>query len=110
MIPFITFREPDENGGVRYYILQREFPHYIGVVSISPDGTIVNAPISGYYLWVVFAGTLRGNMIPAFPDVYKEMESVFTAMSEWYYLNRIKSNPKKYAKFKIKENVPISNK
>lgn len=101
MIPFITFREPDDNGAVQYYILQREFPHYVAVVKNVPHGNIVNAPISGYYLWVCFAGTLRGNMIPAFPDVYKEMESVFTSMAEWYFVNRINSNPKKYKKWKI---------
>lgn len=111
MTPYITFRETDDKGELQYYILQREFPHYIGVVKSMPEATTwVNAPVAGHYLWVCFAGTLRGNMVPAFPDFHKEMESVFTSMAEWYYLNRIKGNEKKFKKFKIETNVPISPK
>lgn len=103
MKPYITFREADDNGELQYYILQREFPHYLGVIKSTPtEGILMQTPISGHYLWVAFAGTLRGNMIPGYKEVYNEMESVFTAMAEWYYLNRIKPNEKKYKKWKIK--------
>lgn len=111
MQPYITYRETDDKGELQYYILQREFPHYLGVVKSSPqESVLVQAPVAGHYLWVVFSGTIRGNMIPAYQEIYKEIESVFTAMAEWYFLNRIKGNEKKFKKFKIETNVPISTK
>jgi len=110
MTKYITFREKDDKGELQYYILQRDFPHYVGLISNAPkESVLMQAPIAGHYLWVVFSGTLRGNMIPAYQEIYKEIESVFTNMSEWYYINRIKPNEKKYKKFKIQSNVPIGN-
>ena len=103
MSPYISFRELDDKGELQYYILQREWPHYVGVIKSKPqESVLVQAPVSGHYLWVAFCGTLRGNMIPAFAEVYKEIESVFTGMAEWYFTERISTSPSKFKKFKIK--------
>lgn len=108
---FITFREPDDTGEVQYYILQREHPHYIGVIKNLPrEKTLMRAAIPGHILWVEFAGTLRGNFVESRVDIVAELNGVFTDMAEWFYLNRIKPNEKKFKKFKLKSNVPVSNK
>lgn len=110
MIPYITFREIDDSGELQYYILQREHPHYVGVIKNVPHGNILmRAAIPGHMLWVEFAGTLRGNFVEARTDIVAELDGLFTDMAQWFYLNRVKPNEKKYKKFKLKSNVPISN-
>jgi len=99
--PFITYREKDDKGVLQYYILQRDFPHLVGV--ILPNFTIGNwyAPISGYMLWVNFTGTLRGNQIPSYQDVGKEIQSILDNMSCWFGEQRIAMDEKRFKKFKI---------
>lgn len=105
MSPFITFRDRDANGELQYYILQREFPHFVGILVSQPvEHSLAQSPISGHYLWVAFAGTLRGNIIPGYQDIQNEIESVFQNMAAWYYTNRIEPDLKKYRKWKIQSN------
>lgn len=102
MSPFITYREADNNGQLQYYILQKEHPHFIGVISTSPTKLLVPAiPITAHNLWVVFDGTLRGSLIPSYLNVGEEIKSVMMDMAQWYYANRIAVEPKKYKKFKV---------
>jgi len=103
MKPFITFREEDEQGELQYYILQKAFPHYLGrIVSQKLESNLMQKPVSGYNLYVVFNGSLRGNLVPAFKDVYEEIENVFHAMADYFYRERILKEEKKYQKWKIK--------
>ena len=72
-IPFITYREL-HNGQLEYYVLQKEFPHFLGRIVTSPvPNAIVNCPVAGYNLWVTFNGTLRGNIIPDYKNIIDEI-------------------------------------
>jgi hypothetical protein len=101
MNSYITYRDFDVEGELQYFILQREFPHYIGFISTYPKESIVYPiQITGYYLWVAFAGTLRGNLVPNYKSVSEDINLILNDMAVWYYANRIVTNPKKYKKFK----------
>jgi hypothetical protein len=100
MQPFITFREMDESGQLRYYILQREHPHFIGEICYHPSG-IAPAQIPSHELWICFRGTLQGFVLPARTTVFEELYGVLTKMCDWFYANRISPNPKKYAKWHL---------
>lgn len=111
MIPYITYRETDDVGRLCFYILQKKFPHYTGLLVTNPrEGALVNAPIPSYMLWVTFAGCLNGNFVPGYADALEEIEFVFRDMANWYYENRLSDNPKKYSKFKINSDVSIPGK
>lgn len=104
MSPFVTFKDRDEKGEVQYYILQRSYPHFLGVVSYYPSGEpICQVPVTGHHLYVTFSGVLRGNFIPAHQGVEQEIEGVFHSMALWFYSNRISVEPKKYKKWAIKQ-------
>lgn len=101
MDKFITFREA-KDGVLQYYILQREFPHFIGKISEFPDKVLVfSFPVAGYNLWVSFGYTLRGKYIPSYPNVEKEIQQCLSDMALWFLDNRINQDKKRYAKFKI---------
>ncbi len=102
MNPFITYREKDENGVLQYYILQRDFPHFIGVILPSFEVGNWYAPISGYMLWVNFAGTIRGGLIPSYRDISDEINYSMQKMADWYLPDRVLVNKKKYKKWEIK--------
>ena len=106
MIPFITYRE-DERDGRRYYIVQKAFPHWRGVVTLYPlDNKLAQSvPITGFNLYVSFCGVLQGNFIPLQNNVEKEAQAMLQQMSEWYLEQRIKPNEKKYKKFKQPSHV-----
>lgn len=108
MIPYITYREADNEGILRYYILQKAHPHYVAVISYIPiENKLVGCvAISDYHLYVNFAGTLRGNMIPADKGAIKEIEAVLSDMGSWYFVNRVQPDVKRFKKHKI--NVPAS--
>lgn len=109
MKPFIVFKEIDSNGELKHYVLQRDFPHYLGVILEYPrQEAIVKSAVSGYNLWVCFAGTLRGNFIPNYPEVLVEKQRVFDIMANWFYTNCVMPEEKKYKRFKIKDNATIS--
>lgn len=102
MIPYITYRETDINGRLCYYILQKQFPHYVGLISLGKmDNVISSIPVGGYNLYVNFNGVLQGNFIPSYNDVLDEIDVVLSSMADWFYYNRVVIEPKKYSRFKI---------
>ena len=104
MTPYITFRESDNEGNLRYYILQKAFPHFLGAITYLPiDNAIIHsAPISDYNMYVSFSGTIKGNVIPLLNSIDKEAESIMADMAQWYYQNRIMVDEKRFKKWKIK--------
>lgn len=102
MSPYITFRDTDKDGQLQYYILQRAFPHWVGLVATNPaQKSIMKVPIAGYDMWVCFAGTLRGNVAPSYKDIDKEISAVLHGMANFYLEHRILTNPSKYKKWKL---------
>lgn len=102
MSPFITFRDTDSNGELTLFVLQRDYPHFVGVLATYPSGkAVVEVPISGHNLYMRYYGTLRGNFIPLSNHIDLEMESVFHAMALWFYSERIMKDPKRYKKWAI---------
>lgn len=100
--PFITYREEDEFKRLCFFILQKAQPHYVGILLTSPrEGSLVNMPLPEYNLWITYNGILAGNFVPGYKEVERDIENCFAEMTEWYYLNRIKTDPKKYKHFKI---------
>lgn len=110
MNKFITFRDKDDNGQLQYYILQRDFPHYVGRIETNPYGkALIKVPIPQYNMYVSLTGTLRGALIPSYRDVPREVEDVIFSMANWFKVNRIDVEPKKYQKFKIISNATSPN-
>ena len=102
MQPFITFKDIDKNDIDIYYILQRDFPHYLGAICYQPMAdSICCVPVAGHNLWITFMGTIRGNYVPSYPDAIKEIEIIFVSMANWFYVNRIQKEPKRYKKWAI---------
>lgn len=100
--PYITYREEDE-GILKYFILQKDFPHNIGVVATQPNiESLVQSTVAGYNLWIVFVGTLRGNFVAVYPNYEKDMQQIFDNMALWFVAERILKDQKRYEKFKIK--------
>ncbi len=109
MQPYITYRELDKNNELQFYVLQKEFPHYVGYISaVKKENVIAQCPISEYNLYVVFCGTIRGNFIPSYKNIVEEIEASVISMANWYKENRILTNQKRYEKFKIKNNDTAS--
>lgn len=109
MNPYITFKDKDVKGVLQYYILQREFPHFLGIVSSVPMAGTWQSPISAHQMWIVFAGTLRGNMVPGYNNISDEIQVVLDAMAAWFYSERILPDEKRYKKFKIATNDTVRN-
>lgn len=102
MSPFITFTDKSASGETEYYILQREYPHFVGMIAYIPSvEPICQVPIAGHHLYINFWGTLRGRLMPISKNIDKEIGSVFEQMASWYYQNRILTDPKRYKKFAI---------
>lgn len=102
MMRYITYREIDSEGRLCYYILQKQFPHYKGIIALGKlENTLSSAPIAGYKMYVNFNGTLRGNLIPSYNDVMKEIDIIMEDMAIWFLNNRILADQKKYSKFKV---------
>ena len=102
MSPFVTYRDTDKAGQLQYYILQRAFPHYTGLISDRIiDGSILQVPVTRHNLYITFAGCLRGNYIAAYDGWEKHMTEIFHQMAAWYYENRILTNPKKFKRWAI---------
>lgn len=102
MSDYITYREQvgEEMG---YFILQKEFPHFCGQISERPIVNFIQpCPIAGYGLYVIFHGTLRGNVIPSYKNVGEEIALVMQDMALFFLDNRILQNPKKYKKWLIR--------
>lgn len=109
MANFITYRELGSDGELKYYILQKAFPHVVGVVSGVPSELKPQSPIPGYMLWVVFDGTIRGNSIPSYGNAIKEVYAILDKMASWFYTDRILKFEKKFKKFKILNNANTIN-
>ena len=106
---FLTYRETDEDGRLCYYILQKAHPHYCGIVSVGPlSDTLASAPVGGYNLYVNFKGTIEGNYVPSYKDVLVDIQACMWDMANWFHSNRVITETKKYAKFKINRDAPIS--
>jgi hypothetical protein len=102
MEPFITFRDTDRQGNLQYYILQRDYPHYCGmIVEKRSDTAIMQMPVAKHHLYVEYAGTIRGSYVPGHKDVMQEIEHVFRHMAEWYYEHRIVPDPKRFKKWAV---------
>ena len=109
MIPFITFTEKDNNNKIRFYILQRAFPNYIGEIILGEPLVDWYSAIPGYNMCICFAGTLGGALIPAVKNVTDEIISTMQTMALWYLANVISLNLNKYNKLKIMPHeVPAS--
>ena len=109
MQPFITYRELDKNNELQYFVLQKEFPHCVCYISaVKKENVLSQMPIAGYNLYVVFNGTIRGNIIPSYKNIAEEIDSVIASMANWYKENRIENNNKRYNKFKIKKDDTTS--
>lgn len=105
--PYITYRE-HVGGKNHYFVLQKEFPHYVAIITTMPvEGALVNQPVASYQLYLSFNGTLSGNYIPSYQDVYDEIVHVFFEMSNWFYAERVLREPKRYKKWKIQPRETI---
>ena len=101
MEKYISYRESDA-GELRYYILQKEFPHFIGEISTKPEKRLVGATaVPGYNLWIVFGWCLRGQSLPSYKDVSEMILTTMNDMASWYVAERIAKDEKRYSKFKI---------
>jgi hypothetical protein len=102
MSPYITFRDINKKGELSYYILQRAYPHYVFEITTIPEDSffINNMPITNYYMWLKFDGTILGDFIPSYKNVYDEINEIMFNASNWFYENRICTNESKYKKFK----------
>lgn len=104
-IPFITYHEEVE-GETKYFILQKAFPHNVGVICVQPSANpIGQSTIAGYNLWITWSGTLRGKMLAAYPEYEKDLQLCFDEMANFFLSERILKNERRYAKFKIKKDV-----
>ncbi|MES2287390.1 MAG: hypothetical protein V4547_16980 [Bacteroidota bacterium] len=103
MIPnYITYREQDNSGRLCYYILQKAYPHFIGIISVGQlENSLCSIPIANYNLYVNFHATLVGRFLPSYKDVLEDIELSMAGMADWFYHNRILADYKKYNKFKI---------
>lgn len=100
--PFLTYRETNEKGELIYYILQKEFPHYLAWVSNTRvEKALAQATVAGYNMQIVFCGTISGAFIPSYRGVVEQIQMVIESMSSWFLDNRINVEPKKYLKFKL---------
>ena len=107
MQPYITYRE-EENGKLQYFILQRAYPHYVGVIAEGPKNVVAQAvPVSSHNLWVCYWGVIQGRLAPSYKDAIREIQVVLEEMALWFYEQRVLKEPSKYKKFKI--NVSSTN-
>ncbi len=107
MEPFITYRDKDKAGELQYYILQRAFPHFQGVILTYPkEGAFAESIVSGYNMYISYAGTISGNYILSKRDIESECQFVMQKMAEWFYANRILKESRKYKKFKVNDSMP----
>lgn len=103
---FITYREENETGLLCYYIVQKAHPHYCAIVSVGPlTDRLSSVPVGGYNLYVNFNYCLRGHYVPSYNDVMDEISAVMWQMSNWFLINRVLTDQRRYSKFKILTDV-----
>lgn len=111
MQPFITYRDKDNQGNLQYYVLQRAYPHYVGLINRTPTpNAIAEAPIPQYELYVTFNGVLQGNYFPSYKDAREEAQQIYENMAAWFWAERIAMDKKRFEKFKIKKDVSTDTK
>lgn len=93
--PYILYYE-----GAEYYILQKDFPNFIGKITNKTENDLAQYPIAGYNLYVSFVGTLRGRYMPADKFILQEVQHVYADMANYLLDKKIKNN-KDYEKYKI---------
>jgi len=91
--PYIIYREDGSD-----YILQRNFPNYIGRITEKLERSIAQYPIPGYNLYISFAGMLNGNFIQMDSLAVQHAEEIMSKMSSFFVQKLDKS---KYEKYKI---------
>ncbi len=102
MTQYITFRDVDSNNELCYFILLRKWPYYIGkVIPYYQPDAIAIANVPAHSLWVVYDGVIEGRYFPSNGAMKDELKEVFQKMAEWYYANRILTNPKKFKKWAL---------
>jgi hypothetical protein len=100
--PFITFREKDDDGILQYYVLQRGWPHYLGLVTDNPHlASILKVPLAGYRFYVSYSGVLVGNYAPSSKEGESEMLLTLQQMANWFLKERILPYQRKYKNWKI---------
>lgn len=101
-IPYITYREPNKDGVLQYFVLQKSHPHYVGkLTGYTDEVSLLKVPISGYALQLNFHGVLRGRYLPAYKGVDEDLLIEFQKMAQWFLDERILKDEKRYKKFKI---------
>lgn len=95
--PFVTFKD-----GENLYLLQVEFPHYKALVqSVPNEKALIQIQVPMYRIYIVFAGTLAGNLLHVRADYQKELDKLFLVMSDWYLEHRISKFPERFKKAQI---------
>jgi hypothetical protein len=90
-------------GELQYFILQREWPHYIGMIIDNPNyKSLVKVPVPNTTLYVSLWGTLQGRLLPANAGMDNGIAATLTNMAVFYYEERIIPNQKKYKKWLLK--------
>ena len=100
--PFVTFKDTDGQGKLQYYVMQRQYPNFVGTIVERPiEDSLACIPVAGHNLWVAFAGTVQGAYIPISKNMLREITETFIKMAEWYSIHRVMANPGRYKKFKV---------
>lgn len=94
---YIIFRED-----ASLYILQKNFPHYIGKLTSNPQEGISQYPITGYRLYISFAGTLIGKYINSDRFSVRELHPILADMGNFILEMHILKHQEDYEKFKIR--------
>lgn len=88
--PYIIYNENDSD-----YILQRNFPNYIGRVTSKLERQIAQYPVAGYDLYISFAGTLNGNFIQMDKFAMQDAQEIMSEMSSFYCTKKFLDNSNK---------------
>lgn len=94
---YIIFRED-----VSLYILQKNFPHYIGKLTNNPQEGMSICPITGYRLYISFAGTLIGKYINSDKFSIGELHPILADMGNFMLERHILKLGEDYEKYKIR--------
>lgn len=94
---YIIFREDTS-----LYILQKNFPHYIGKLTTNSQEGISQYPIAGYRLYVCFVGTLIGKYINSDKFSVQELYPILEDMGNFVSEKHILKHEKYYEKYKVR--------
>jgi hypothetical protein len=94
---YIIFRED-----ASLYILQKNFPYYIGKLTNNPKEGISQYPITGYRLYVSFAGTLIGKYINSDKFSIQESFPILSDMGNFVLEMHILKHQEDYERYKVR--------